>query len=543
MIVRKKNMIKCMWIIAFVAICILISPQMIKASVKDQVVSQEYVQQIEIAQDDITKYGFSSAFKRTLKNAADSGRLHNDQGLVKIVAPAGNYEINSSIQINYNNITVDFTGCTFIQQQGTTTNLLRIGENNDQHTGYFYQNITIIGGTFDCNGCSNTLFKCAHAQNITILGASFQNVNNGHLAEVAGINGLIFSDCLFKDQKLENKGTTLTYEAIQIDILTHDHLYGYRAEALAMKNVLIENCVFDNVPRGVGSHTSIINCPVNGIVIRNNTFRNIGSVAVQGQNWINADIHDNQISDSPRGIALYSIGQSGNYIPSDIAKEDGVNTNISDSYKKPLEKQNINIYNNTIICGGQDPYASYDPVGIYVGGLKIPKSQKIVNGSVLPKGNYYVSGVTIKNNTIQSVGHGIRLEDVKKTVVISNSMKFVGTKSSKAFYGVQLRLESQCSQIKNNKINGYNANGIYLNLKSSATTISGNKISNVQKYGIGIEESKVTNIVKNSVTNAKRYGINVIEHSKVTTIADNKISKCKEKMHISVNSKVKKVKN
>lgn len=506
--------------------------------------NQKYVQTIEVPEDEITQYGLAAAFRRTLDKADQSGTLYNDKGNVKVIVPAGNYELTNAIQINYCNITADFTDCFFVQKKGNTNSLLRIGEADNTRTGYYYKNITIIGGVFDGNGTSSTLFKTAHSKNIILNGTSFKNTKNGHLVEVAGVDGLTFSNCRFSDQVLNEDGAKkVTYEAIQIDILTHDHLNGYLSETLATRDVLVENCIFDNVPRGVGSHTTILNCPVDGVTIKNNEFKNMGSIAVQGLNWKNVTISDNIIKNSPRGIALYGLFVRGTYLPSEISKEDGISTKLSDKYQKPSSNQKISITGNKIYCKGKEKYADYLPVGIYVGGLKLNKSTQEGRGSVVPKGDYYISGVKIKNNEIQSVGYGIRLEDAKKVVVSSNKLKFVGKKSGDEYHGIQLRMESQCSEISNNTIDGYNTNGIYLNTASKTTTISGNKISNVGKYGIGIEQSKVTTIKKNTIKKAKIYGINVNEKAEVEKIVENKLSQCGEKIHVSVNSKVKKLGN
>ena len=163
----------------------------------------------------------------------------------------------------------------------------------------------------------------------------------------------------------------------------------------------------------------------------------------------------------------------------------------------------------------------------------------MTKGSVIPKGDYYVSGITIKNNTVASVGNGIRLEDVRKVTVASNQFKFVGKAKGNIYHGIQLRLASQADQINNNTISGYNANGIYLNTSSKATTISGNKISNVGKYGIGVETSKVTTIKNNTVKKAKTWGIAVVIKGKVSKITGNKISGCEEKIHITKDSTAK----
>ena len=113
-------------IVVVLLLGILLCPQMVKAGEMDAVTSQEYVQTIHVSPGDISKYGFAAAFKRTLRNAKESGKLLNEKGIVKVEVPAGTYEIDSSMQINDSNLTIDFTGCTFIQKSGSNINLLRI---------------------------------------------------------------------------------------------------------------------------------------------------------------------------------------------------------------------------------------------------------------------------------------------------------------------------------------------------------------------------------------------------------------------------------
>ncbi|MDD6037333.1 MAG: right-handed parallel beta-helix repeat-containing protein [bacterium] len=527
------------WVVSIVLLVavFVFGIECVNVSAAETNLGQEYTREVEVSQAFITKYGFTNAFYRTIEMANAASSLENESGSVKVTMPAGTYEISNPIQVNYSNLTVDFRGCTFIQKKDNVGNLLKIGESNSKRTGYAYHDITIIGGVFDGNGSKSTIFKTAHSKNIKVIGTTFKNVTNGHLTEAAGVDGLTFSECNFENQMLGTSGATLTYEAIQLDILTHEHFSGYMAEALPTKNVLVEKCVFDQVPRGVGSHTGILNCPMDGITIRNNTFKNIGSIAVQGFNWINVSISDNDISDCPRGIALYAMQNTGMYLQSDIAAEDGAAASISDEYVKPADNQNIIISGNKIVCGGKDQFADYAPVAIYVGGLKLSKNTKMTKGSVIPKGDYFISGVTIKNNQVQSVGNGIRLEDVRKVTVSSNQFKFIGKQKGDIYHGIQLRLASQADSIKSNTISGYNANGIYLNTSSKAKLISGNKISNVGKYGIGVEQSTVTTIKSNTIKKAKLWGIAIVIKSKVSKISGNKISGCTEKIHITKDSK------
>ncbi len=494
---------------------------------------------IQLQEASIQKYGFTNAFYRAVEQANENNALENADSQVHLTVPGGIYTIEHPIQINYSNLYVDFTGCTFIQKSGYVGNLLRIGESNSKRSGYYYHDVTIVGGTFDGNGSGSTLFKTAHAKNILVKNATFKNVVNGHLTEAAGVDGLTFSGCTFQDQRLSASGATLTYEAIQLDILSHEHFSGYLSEVLATKNVVVEDCVFDHVPRGVGSHTAIMNCPLDGIVVKNNIFKNIGSVAVQGHNWVNVTVSGNDISGCPRGVAMYVLQATGTYLPSDIAAEDGTSTVLSDTYHKPSANQKIVITNNKIDCSGKDQYASYAPVGIYVGGLKLTRDTKMTKGSVIPKGDYFISGVTIKNNNVRSVGNGVRLEDVRKASVMGNTFQYIGKAKGEAYHGIQLRLGSQSDCISKNTVCGYNTNGIYLNTSSKTSKIVGNKITNVGKYGIGIEESTAGTIGSNVIKKAKVYGIGVVIKSKVSKISANKISGCGEKIHVTADSKVK----
>ena len=152
---------------------------------------------------------------------------------------------------------------------------------------YYYQNITIDGGIWNENGNSNTAIKICHTQNITLMNATLKNCSNSHLMEIAGNNGITIQNCNFADQALSTSAKPYTYEAIQLDILLESHLSGYLSEDLPLKNVKITGCSFKNVPRGIGSHTAILNNPVDTIEISNNTFTSLKSLAIQAMNYIN----------------------------------------------------------------------------------------------------------------------------------------------------------------------------------------------------------------------------------------------------------------
>ena len=106
---------------------LMFGTQCVHASVADTVAAQSYSRTVEVSQAYINKYGFTNAFYRTIEQANTMSPLENAQEPVKVTMPAGVYEISNPIQINYSNLTVDFTGCTFVQKKDNVGNLLRIG--------------------------------------------------------------------------------------------------------------------------------------------------------------------------------------------------------------------------------------------------------------------------------------------------------------------------------------------------------------------------------------------------------------------------------
>lgn len=449
-----------------------------------------------------------------------------------IKVEAGTYTLPDGILHIYSYTTLDLTGVTLYRAK-TTNNIIHVGATNNTNdengVGYEYKDIKIIGGTFDGSGLKATVIKVGHASNFTMTGCTVQNVNNGHLMEVAGTDGLTITNCVFKDQSLDSGNSAYTYEAIQLDIPYSEHFSNYRSEPLTTKNVNISNCTFSNVPRGIGTHTAIQNLPMENINISNCTFSNIASAAIHGQSWVNCNITNNTISDSPRGIILYSVLNQGQgvYTASTIARDGGLDTTISSAYVQPAADQKIVISNNTITLNDfKDPYVNYSRGAIIVSGSNVTSAVKYADGSGgIATGNYYVSGVTISSNTITTTGHGIRMIDCRNSFVTGNVI--TGKKSasdSTDYYGIQAREGCSGIAIQSNTIKKAIATGIFIAANSSATTISSNTITSPGKYGIDVEQSTTASIVSNKITSPAKMGIFVYYSSTVDTIKKNTIS-------------------
>ena len=460
-------------------------------------------QNITVTAEKIKKDGAYVAIQNALeiarKNATDKKRY-------TVEVESGDYELTDTLKI-FSNTQLKLKKVTLTRSEDSDSNMIRVGNNDSADsgaTGYdAYKNIIIQGGTFDGGGTQNTILKAAHATNFMIRSTNFRNVNNGHIMEIAGINGFAVKGCTFKQQHMDSE--KIGYEAIQLDILKEGHIYGCRSEALPMNNVRIENCLFDDCPRGIGTHTAIYNKPFNGILIKSNKFTNLGSAAIQGMNWKNVNIVGNSIENTPRGITLYSMmgNGDGTFLAGVLADEGGTKTNISESYQDP-QNGNVLIADNSIVhCGAvKDVYASYECEGISLVGARLDKNygKNSDNSGGLPKGEYFLEGVTVRNNFISVKGHGIRAKNVRNASFIDNVMNCGENDLNKSIYqGIKV--------YDNSKIN----------------LIDGNNIYGSDNIGIDVEDAKVSNIRNNSIEKSGKYGICLWDNSYSADISDNYI--------------------
>lgn len=471
---------------------------------------------IEISGTVITVRSSEIADKGTYKavqSALDIARYcATNDNIYRVVVEPGEYDLTRSLHI-YSNTELYLKNVKLTRNKKSSANMIRTGDYDTVNSGAEgydeYCNMTVTGGVFDGSNTANTMVKAAHSQNLTFKGVTFKNVKNGHIMEIAGVNGFHVLDCTFKDQKLDPND--VGYEAIQLDILKDGHIVDCRSEDLPMKNVNIKGCTFENVPRGIGTHTMILNNPFDGIYIKNNTFKNITSAAIQTMNWKNCEITGNTIDKTPRGIAVYSLLGNGHgaYKSGTIAKEGKTDSHVSDKYSGAFNS-NMLIANNTITnCGGvRDKFASYEPAGISVIGTTLRKVYKTYDdgSGALPKGDYSVKGVAVKNNTIDVGGYGVRMINAKDCEVYGNILQCGGNKNyGNDFHGIQL-YESSLRNVKKNSVSNAACNGISI-YKSTVPVIENNEIDNSKNYGICCDSSNVRHINYNTIIKTSSDGI------------------------------------
>ncbi|MBR1482370.1 MAG: right-handed parallel beta-helix repeat-containing protein, partial [Ruminococcus sp.] len=475
-----------------------------------------------VSKEDIRTRGFFNAVQDALNFARDTA---SEASPVTVAVPAGSYDLACSLHI-YDNTTLDLRGVTVTRK--VLGNMLRVGDEDTVDsgaTGYRYRNITLLGGTLDGNAGKNTMIKVAHAANFEMIGVMMRNERGGHMMEVAGADGFTARDCVFRDQILPLEG--IGYEVIQFDILHPDHMVNCRAEDINCKHILVENCTFENVPRAIGTHTGVLNNPFDGVVIRDNLFRDIKSAAIQGFNWKNVQITGNRIESAARGISLYAImyGGSGMYTADYLAKLGGTEVHVPCTYQPP-RTTNIEIAYNTLRDIGvtDDIYASYVSQGVAVIGdtITVPDARD----GAIPAGEYYHENVNIHDNDIEVHGHGVRLEETRHARISGNLLRCAENTAHPAnYYGIVLMANARTDEITRNIITDAQVNGIQM-VNSAVDTLSRNRVERTGKYGISAYHTSLRSVTENDVSGAANQGIVLLDASTVGSVSNNRVADC-----------------
>ncbi len=488
---------------------------------------------ITVRASEIKNFGTYRAVQAALDSARYSATSDN---IYRVVVEPGSYDLTRALHI-YSNTVLYLGGVSFVRNKGCKANMLRTGDYETESkgaTGYAaHSNIEIRGGIFDGSGTANTVMKVAHAKNFRLVNVSLKNVHNGHLMEVAGVDGFHVTDCRFENQTLDSKG--IGYEAIQLDILKSGHICDCRSEAIPVKNVTIEGCTFNNVPRGIGSHTMVLNVPFTGIRIKGNRFTNLTSAAVQGVNWKDCKITENIISNTPRGIAIYSLLSYGvgGYYADTLAREGKTSATASGEYKTPTDSKLLIADNVITYCGRvRDDYASYEYAGITVTGKRLGGVySKFDDGSGgLPAGDYYITGVTLRGNLIEADGHGIRLENVRDAKLEANSLTCgVNSYDNVKYHGLTIKGGSRIDSIIGCDVYGSLNSGIYVDA-SRVNAIVNTGLSGSGTDGISLNNKSVIGVItENYILKCGQNGIHVLTGSDAGNVAGNTISGCKKK--------------
>lgn len=492
---------------------------------------------------------------RALYNAlVAAGEMATDEAPVTVVLPKGEYKLSLVLHV-YSNTTLDLSGSTLTYAAAESRNMLLLGTNKD-YKGYSnynnsegcsgyggFRNITIKNGTFaSVKANKATVMHMAHATNVTIEGLTFTGGGCEHQVEVAAIDGFYVRNCTFKDFG-EDSGEK-KWEALQLDIPCAGSVFpnAYQ-DGTTMRNVEITGCTFSNVPRGLGTHTMVNGAYHENIKITGNTFVNVEEEAIVGLNYYDCKITNNTITNCGGGI-LFQYFKT---------PQKTVYTTVFDGTK--AYNGQIRHDAKTEISGNKMKidYCKYtdEVMGIKVFGVVLDKASTGGDGKKVPAGDYYVSGVTVVDNTITTAGFGIHFVDARDCVVKNNVItgKNYSAKDDKQgkYDGIFIDVSSKNVSVADNQITSPARTGIFVQRNSYVSDITGNTISDCGSKGINFYDGSGCNgdIKDNVITKCGDSGMLISTNCETGAITGNQITTNIGSTGITVyeNCKVKEITN
>lgn len=435
--------------------------------------------------------------------------LATDEHPYKVIIPPGNYEMKGTIS-TYSNIHLYAVGAVIKKVSAKKQILLRLGNSEVSEGGYDgYRNITIEGGTWDCNyeSCANKEepggfvgFRIGHAANVTIKNVTFLNNLKSHFLELGGVKHALVTGCKFEGYWTPHE--TSGQECIQIDACLDEIFPRYQPfDGTVCADIVIENNVFRNVFAGAGSHSMIFNKPYTNIVIRNNVFTNVKKGAVGLLNCKDSIVSNNVMKNVGAGITITLMrGTHAHVLEGQTA-----------SNKQNQASQKLVISNNKITLSAPCNIAGtlWRGYGIKIAGQKVTKSYY---GT--PTGSYVIKGVTASGNQISGPGNGIHLDRAARCTISKNKITLSRPKQFTNF-GIYLG-GSRLNQITGNVIQNAGNAGIYVyttssyDYGSSRNEIRSNQVTKCVAQGISIgAKSDYIILEKNTCTNNGQSGIHV----------------------------------
>ena len=478
------------------------------------------------------------------KDNSETGRVQRredgedvpyEPGTLTIVIPAGTYKVGGGTydQLRvWGNTTVSMEGVTLVR--AGKASMLRFGSKDldwDSYNGgqgrpgYSpdFSDISFVGGTWDGNAMNRSIMQMGHASDLMFDDVTFTNVGQAHYLEFGGCQNIQITNCTFSDYK-GSFSNSYNGEAVQFEILSstgNEHFDGYNPidDETICRNVEITGCTFQNLKRGIGTHTAIANSYFENFQIHDNTFKNITGYAISMMNYKNSFVLNNMIDGCGCGIQVSASERSHkNFYPS---------KNAAQNSRKNPEKLNIQISQNTLVINSGANGSNYNNnnFGIWVFGEKLKSN----NGS-MPAGDWRAS-----SGRTELARAGIRLEDSEADTVSGNTVKNkTKLNLGKNMIGIQVRKaenenSSKKAHIKNNVIKNAAIYGIKAE-SASGITIQGNTIQNTgtsstKGDGIKIGDISSASIGGNTIKKSSRDGIKVDDSYKIMITA-NKIESC-----------------
>ena len=444
---------------------------------------------------------------------------------------AGRYELDRGLHIFSNTALVLDSNAVIVDCAAQGDNMVKVGTTGDDPaSGYYYKNISVLGGKWDGNGKVATMFKFVHAKNCVLKDVTAYNLKDAHFIEMAGVDGMQVLSCDFSEHIFTtNKGT----EAIQIDVLQKDHIAGYvhlddEIDYLC-KNIVIDGCCFNGMRRAIGAHTAVHGKYYEHISITNNAFIDTTEKSILCTNMEYLTITGNTISGDGVGIEIKNTDKTGaGYFLSKTTRAYDNTPNIQ-STRAVIENNEIVSRNNHAIL---------------LNGLILNEAVQANSGEdPVPAGQYPVENVTIQNNTLTAFDKysAVKIQYGRNIRVLNNTI----TKNTTAKTAVYVCDGTAYSEVSGNRFLSKTVNGVKVAVLTEGyprnyhSQINRNRFEGNTDFAVRINDHEKGSINANTILQANIAGIQIDKnpntnfYSIVENVCDNVIKNAKVGIRVS----------
>lgn len=254
----------------------------------------------------------TTAIQSALNSCENSGGL--------IYFPAGTYIITNGMYC-YSNTTLLFDKGARLLRNASINNILRTYSNTSTLAYDGCHDITVIGATFDNNtgidqGCA--MFAMRHAKNIKLIDCTFLHQTSGaHCIECNSSKNVIIENCTFDEiittseygESIQLDGAIKRVSAYPWDCAADDDMCN---DNTGCENIEIKGCVFNmnTISPSIGNHgTTELYDPIThkNINIHDNTFKDAtnsrGTVIMTIQAEL-VKVHNNTFENCTKGVVV-----------------------------------------------------------------------------------------------------------------------------------------------------------------------------------------------------------------------------------------------
>lgn len=457
-----------------------------------------------------------------------------------VQVPAGRYYISRTLVIYSDTTLLLAPDAEIVRIDGA--NIMIRSEQNYDIGGYGQAaNIVIDGGIWNGNVTDTTvlcpLMYFCHGRNIVLRNCSVKSACSRHMVILAGIDTAAVSNVSFSDfvpftgedvngeyytpdpvtGEVNAELSMRTMEALHLDCVSADGMseaLAYPCDDTVNRSITVENCTFNGLMSGVGSHYSH-NPALRGVglTVRGNTFLNMRYTCIDIYNQDNITVAGNRAENV--GELLRAVNASG-AVSGNVVACSGTaeESELGLCGIKVTDSRNMQLDHNEITGGTH---------GISVSNMSGTVSDNVLTGS-LGNGVSILDGsaVTVAANTVDAAaGSGVYAENAADITAEGNH---IYNPKENGIY-----LNGARGQVNSNEVTG-GLKGILVfqscNPAGEWVRVCGNTVGASAENGIRAEEAAYVHMENNTVSGTSQPGVQLYRADHAV-LQSNSISGCR----------------